>query len=130
MALSPDGGLLAVERPVRGHHPPGHDHTVAVAIINPAQPEAEGLFFAMSFSPDGQTLAASSPQGQIFLWSLANPGAPQLKFRLPGQRRPLASIVFDAEGRRLASCALFESMVEIWNLELLDRELAGLGIGD
>ena len=82
----------------------------------------------MSFSPDGRTLAAGSPQGQVFLWSIDNPRSPKLRFRLPGQRGPLSALGFDPDGRHLASCAAFETRVEIWDLELLDRELAALGL--
>jgi WD40 repeat protein len=129
MALRPDGRLLALGDRSGAITLLDTGTLSRVAMIRPDRREAEGRLGAMSFSPDGRTLAVGSPQGQVFLWSLADPHAPRLRFRLPGQRGPLASLVFDPQGHRLASCALFESMVEIWDLELLGRELAAIGVG-
>ena len=131
MTLRADGELLALKDPsgtVTLHDTAALSRVAA--IIRPTEREAEARFSVMAFSPDGRTLAAGSPQGQIVLWSLADPRTPRLMYRLPGQRGPQASLVFDREGCHLASCAAFESMVEIWNLELLDRELASLSIDE
>lgn len=131
LVLRPDGRFLAMGDRTGTITLLDTERLSRVATIRPAPSESESRRGStMAFSPDGRTLAASSPQGQIALWSLARPEAPRLRYRLPGQRHSLASIVFDAEGRRLASCAAFESMVEIWNLELLDKELGRLGLGD
>ena len=92
LALRPDGGLLALgDR--SGTITLLDTRTLSrLAKIGPPEREAEGRLTVMSFSPDGRTLAAGSPQGQVFLWSIDNPRSPKLRFRLPGQRGPLAAL--------------------------------------
>jgi len=128
LALRPDGALLAIGD--RTGTVTLLD-TVRLSILGRVKPpsDAEGLLFALAFSPDGRQLAVGSPQGQIFLWSVANPLLPQLVLRLPGQRGMVTSVVFDPSGQRLASSssAGIDSMIEIWNLELIERELIRLG---
>jgi WD40 repeat protein len=85
--------------------------------------------FALAFAPDGRTLAVGSPQGPISLWSLERTSAPRLSLRLPGQRT-VGSLVFDSEGRRMASSSWGpDPIVEIWDLDELQKELARLGFG-
>jgi len=128
LALRPDGALLAIGD--RTGTVTLLD-TVRLSILGRVKPpsDAEGLLFALAFSPDGRQLAVGSPQGQIFLWSVDNPSRPQLVLRLPGQRGMVTSVVFDPRGQRLASSssAGIDSMIEIWNLELIERELTRLG---
>jgi len=128
LALRPDGALLAIG-----------DRTGTVTLLDTARlsilgqikppSDAEGMLFALTFSPDGRQLAVGSPGGQIFLWSVANPSLPQLALRLPGQRGMVTSVVFDPRGQRLASSSSvgIDSMIEIWNLDLIERELSRLG---
>jgi WD40 repeat protein len=105
-----DTGRLSV----LGRIPPGED--------------AQGGLFALAFSPDGRHLAVYSPQGQILIWSVANPSDPQIALRLPGQRGMFPNVVFDPRGQRLASStAGVDAMIEIWNLDLIERELTRLG---
>ncbi len=125
LALRPDGSLLAIG-----------DRTGTVTLldttrlsvlgrIKPPNEDAQG---ALAFSPDGRRLAVHSPQGQILIWSVANPSDPQIALRLPGQRGMFPNVVFDPRGQRLASSSAgIEPMIEIWNLELIDRELTRLG---
>ena len=127
LALRPDGSLLAIgdrtgtvtlldtgRLSVLGRIPPGED--------------AQGGLFALAFSPDGRHLAVYSPQGQILIWSVANPSDPQIALRLPGQRGMFPNVVFDPRGQRLASStAGVDAMIEIWNLDLIERELTRLG---
>jgi WD40 repeat protein len=127
LALRPDGALLAVG-----------DRTGAVTLLDtarlkvvrriPPSDDDQGVQAALAFSPDGHRLAVYSPQGKILIWSVANPTDPRLSLRLPGQRGMFPSIVFDSSGQRLASKSEgVEPMIEIWNLELIERELSRLG---
>jgi serine/threonine protein kinase/WD40 repeat protein len=130
LALRGDGGLLAIG---------DRDGNVTlldtaalqvVSIIKPPSKEAEGPLRALAFSPDGRTLAASSPQGQVFCWSVEKPSSPRLRFRLAGQRGPVTSMVFDQKGQRLACCGRGEPIVDLWNLSLIERELTRLGLAE
>ena len=130
LALRVDGGLLAIG---------DRDGNVTlldtaalqvVSVIKPPSKEAEGPLRALAFSPDGRTLAASSPQGQVFCWSVEKPSSPRLRFRLAGQRGPVTSMVFDQKGQRLACCGWSEQIVDLWNLSLIERELARLGLAE
>jgi WD40 repeat protein len=130
LALRVDGGLLAIG---------DRDGNVTlldtaalkvVSVIRPVSTGAEGPLRALAFSPDGRTLAASSPQGQVFCWSVEKPSFPQLRFRLAGQRGPVTSMVFDQKGQRLACCGRSEQIVDLWNLSLIERELDRLGLAE
>jgi WD40 repeat protein len=52
-----------------------------------------------------------------------------LRFHLPGHRGPITNLVFDAQSGRLASAGT-DPLVEVWDLELLDRDLIQLGLAD
>ena len=129
LALRPDGSLLALGD--RTGHVTLLD-TVRLKVVGRIElpgEEAQRMLFALAFSPDGKSLAVGSPQGQIFLWSVERPSSPRLSLRLPGQRG-LGSIVFDPQGQRLASSSIGpDPIVEIWDLDLIHRELARLGLG-
>ena len=129
LALRSDGAVLAVS-----------DRSETVTLINTTGPrvlgqiphpsgDSEAFLLAMAFSPDGCQLAVGSQQGSIALWSVERPTRPRLRFHLPGHRGFVASLVFDAQGRRLASTGM-DPLVEVWDLELIQRELAQLGLSD
>ena len=86
----------------------------------------ENFWLAMAFSPDGQNLAIGSAEGTISLWSVAQPNQPRLRFHLPGHRGTITSLVFDTQGRRLASAGT-DPLVEVWDLDLIVRELIAWG---
>ena len=90
--------------------------------------KSENLLLAMAFSPDGHDLAVGSQQGTISLWSVAQPTRPRLRLRLPGHRGLVTNLAFDAQGQRLASATDRDPLVEVWDLELIQQELARLGL--
>jgi WD40 repeat protein len=98
--------------------------------IEPASGEAEGFLLALAFSPDGRDLAVGSQQGTISLWSVAQPTRPRRRFHLPGHRGFITNLVFDSSGRRLASSAGLDPLVEVWDLELIGLELSRLELAD
>jgi len=130
LALRPDGAVLALG-----------DRTGTVTLVDtargtllgrikPPSGEDEILPLAMAFTPDGRDLAVGSRQGVISLWSVASPTEPQLRLHLPGHRGSINLLVFDSQGRRLASARNADSLVEVWDLDLLQRELISLGLAD
>jgi WD40 repeat protein len=130
LALRPDGAMLAVA-----------DRTGTVTLletarskilgqIRPPSGEAESFWHAMAFSPDGRDLALGSAQGGISLWSVAQPAHPRLRLHLPGHRGLVTNLVFDPHGRRLASAGFADPLVEVWDLDFIERELARWGLAD
>ena len=128
IALEGDGTLLAVG-----------DRTGTVTLVDtatrqdrgtipPLNQDSDNNLLAMAFSPDGQNMAIGSPEGTISLWSVARPESPRLRFHLPGHRGIIFSLAFDSQNRRLASAGT-DPLVEVWDLELLERELIRLGSG-
>jgi serine/threonine protein kinase/WD40 repeat protein len=130
LALAPDGGLLAVG-----------DRTGAVTLIetngfrlltrlDPPASETENFSPRMAFSPDGKYLAIGSWQsGTISLWSVTRPEQPTLFVHLPGHRGRILNLVFDAKGKRMASAGS-DALVEVWDLETIQRELSRLKLVD
>jgi WD40 repeat protein len=85
---------------------------------------------ALAFSPDGRSLAVGSQRGTISLWSLDQPDRAQLALHLPGHRGMVSNLVYDPRGRRLASATYVDSIVEVWDLELIASELVRLKLAD
>ncbi|MFO0887863.1 MAG: protein kinase [Isosphaeraceae bacterium] len=134
LALRPDGAILALGD--RSGHVTLLD-TERLKVLGRlalADQESQGMFSPpIAFSPDGRRLAMGTTQGTIVLWNVENPRVPRVAMRLPGQRGLATNLAFDPQGQRLASSsssAGMESVVEIWNLDLLSRELARLGLPD
>ena len=129
LALRGDGALLAVgDRTGSVTLIDTSTHGV-VGTIQPLNRDSENPWLSMAFSPDGQALAIGSWEGTIALWSVAQTRQPRLRFHLPGHRGPITNLAFDTQSRRLAS-ACTDPLVEVWDLELLDRELIRLGLAD
>src|SRR5207249_3939074 len=98
-----------------------------VAKIRPPNEDSDNYWLAMAFSADGESLAIGSTTGTISLCSVTQPREPQPRFHLPGHRGTTTSLVFDTEGRRLASAGT-DPLVEVWDLDLIARELKRLGL--
>jgi eukaryotic-like serine/threonine-protein kinase len=129
LALSPDGNLLAAG-----------DRTGAVTLVDaasfrilgriePPTGETDSFWQAVAFSPDSGYLAVGSQQGTISLWSVAQPSHPSLFVHLPGHRGRVTNLVFDPEGRRLASGGT-DALVEVWDLEAIQHEFSRLKLVD
>jgi serine/threonine protein kinase/WD40 repeat protein len=128
-ALRHDGAVMAVS-----------DRTGTVTLIDTVRPatlgsfrpsadESASVFPGLAFSPDGRTLAVGSQQGTISLYSVDSPARPRLDLRLPGHHGMVIHLVFDASGTRLASAGI-DPLVEVWDLNLIRRELNWLGLSN
>jgi WD40 repeat protein len=129
IALRGDGAVLALG-----------DRTGSVTLIDtvrrtvlgrmrPSQP-SEGMSLAMAFAPDGRVLAVGSQEGTISIWSVAKPARPELRLHLPGHRGPVTNLAFDSQGLRLASTAGFDPLVEVWDLDVIKRDLDQLDLAN
>jgi WD40 repeat protein len=129
--LSNDGTLLAVPDRTTGQVSLLNAFTLS-ALGKTTSPGKEPETFlppALAFSPDGTELAVGSERGAISLWSVLRPARPQLRLQLPGHRSRVNCLAYDPHGRRLAS-ATFDSIVEVWDLDIIDRELIRLKLAD
>ncbi len=88
-------------------------------------PEGAGRPLALAFSPDGRELAVGTPQGQVEIWSLADP--PRPRSGSPATAGPSGVLAYDATADRLASGG-DDRLVEVWDLERLRIELGRLGL--
>jgi WD40 repeat protein len=129
-ALGRDGKLLAVADRSGQVVLLDASRLVVVGTLQASVKEPETFFpTALAISPDGTELAVGSQQGTISLWSVARPARPELRLHLPGHRAYVANLVYDPRARRLAS-ATFDPIVEVWDLEAIDRELIRLRLAD
>jgi serine/threonine protein kinase/WD40 repeat protein len=131
LALRPDGSMLALRDATGSVTLLDTSRLRVLGRIAPTVNESQGRNFTMAFSPDGRYLAVASLQGEILLWSVANPAFPRLFLRLPGQQGPVGNLVFHPQGNRLASMSRGPEPrvdhVDIWNLDVLRQELGRLG---
>jgi WD40 repeat protein len=131
LALRRDGTVLAVGDRAGTVTLVETDRPRVLARIKPSSGEVESLVLALAFSPDGHNLAVGgSQEGTISLWSVVEPTKPRLGLRLPGHKGLVTNLVFDLHGQRLASATGIDPLVEVWNLELVQQELATLGLWD
>ena len=124
LALSPDGGVLAVGGRTGVVTLIDTAKGTTLTRLTPLSGEGGGLVSSLAFSPAGNSLAVGTQQGQIDLWSVL--GAPTLLVRLPGHREIVTALAFDAPGRHLASAG--DKTVDVWNLDRIREEFARLGL--
>ena len=130
LALRPDGAVLALGDRTGTVTLYDTQRWRVISRIKPPSAEAEGMVLALSFSPDGRDLAVGTQQGTILIWSLATPNPTEPRLGLPGHRGIITSLVYDRQGGKLASTAVSDPLVEVWDLDLIRLELARLGIAD
>ncbi len=130
LSLRRDGKLLAVGDRAGTVTLFDTDGPSVLERIKPSSGEVESLLLAIAFSPDGHDLAVGSQPGTISIWSVAQPTRPRLRLRLPGHKGLVTNLAFDPQGQRLASATGTDPLVEVWDLELIQQELARLGLAE
>jgi tetratricopeptide (TPR) repeat protein len=86
---------------------------------------AVGRPAALAFSPDSQTLAVAQADGAVDLVEVLT-GAKLATFE-PPRREPAVALRFSGDGTRLI-CGVENSILWVWDLWLIRRELAGMGL--
>lgn len=127
LALRPDGRLLALGDRMGAVTLIDTTRRRILSSIRPAPGESESFWLALAFSPDGRNLAVGSQQGVISIYAIDDPARPVPRFRLTGHRGRVLNLVFDDQGTRLASAGL-DPLVEVWDVDLIRRELERLGL--
>jgi WD40 repeat protein len=74
-----------------------------------------GWWPAVSFSPDGRTLAAGGQDQKVWLWDVSGP-APRERSRLEGHTEIVLAVAFSPDGRLLASAAR-DGATRLWALD-------------
>ena len=130
LALRSDGAVLAAGDRTGTVTLIGTPRLSVLGSIRPAADAAGTFYSALAFSPDGGILAIGSQQGSISLYSVAAPVQPRPRFHLPGHHGLVTNLAFDPPGTRLASATWTDPLVEVWDLDLIGRELADLGLAE
>lgn len=113
IALSPDGKLIAI--PIRGH--------VVFAnlyddprLSNPTYLGGD-YFTSVSFSYDGQYLAAGDAQGQVHVWQTQAKRIRETEFILDGHEDWITNVGFDPTENRLITASRDET-TKVWEFEI------------
>src|SRR5262249_32009324 len=130
LALRPDGAVLALGDRTGTVSLFDTQHQAVVGRIRSSSAEVDGYVTALAFAPDGRDLAVGTQQGPILVWPATQSDPKEPRLSLPGHRGMVSSLVFDPQGRRLASAGRTDPLVEVWDLELIQRELTKLGLAD
>jgi hypothetical protein len=129
LALSRDGSILAVGDRGGTVNLLDTKRLRLLGRLGSRESEATSPWVTLAFSPNGTELAVGSLLGTISIWSVARPEQPRLRLELPGHRGIVTSLAYDDQGRRLASSAGLEALVEVWDLDVIGRETERLGLG-
>jgi serine/threonine protein kinase/WD40 repeat protein len=129
IALRPDGAILALGDRTGTISLFDTRRLAVTARIPRPTDEAERFVSALTFSPDGRNLAVATPR-EILVWPVTQFEPKPRPLSLPSHRGLISSLVFDHQGRRLASAGWIDPLVEVWDLDHIRHELAELGLPD
>jgi WD40 repeat protein len=122
MAVSPDGGLLAVCGKETGWDIQLRDTRDGRMIGGPLKGH-EAMVIWLAFSPDSKTLVSAGwDDGMLGIWDVSKQRRRSL---LPGHNGSIDKVAFSPDGRTLATCGSDET-VRLWNLARM-QEVAVLG---
>ena len=110
LAISPDGQFLAVASGIGVWL-----YDVATFRELSLLP-TKSVVYAVSFSPDGSTLAAGVETGTIQLWNVASGTNIATLSEPPRRGVPVNSVSFSPDGRLLASASRLDT-INLWDLE-------------
>jgi WD40 repeat protein len=117
MALSPGGQTLALA--CRDEQDPGDPQRKLVKLCNTItggeritlRPLDSLEILGLAFSADGQSLAATSYQGAVTVWSVPSG---QVRYMLVGPKEPVFCVAFSSDGRYLATGSA-DQTIRIWD---------------
>jgi WD40 repeat protein len=101
MALSPDGGMLALLSAHQLRLLAGESLAEIGRLSSPPD------VWSLAWSPDGDGLAAGDNLGQVFIWTLAQPGQPPQV--LPAHQEEIWGLDWSPDGRTLVTASLDDS---------------------
>lgn len=107
LAVSPDGGLLAVADDVR----------VRLLDVSGRRASPRPAFDVhgvtnLAFSPDARLLAIGCRDGMV---RIGNPGETNLRHAIPAHAAPVTALAFSSDGRALASGSHAAYEVNVWS---------------
>ncbi|MBI5758545.1 MAG: protein kinase [Planctomycetales bacterium] len=90
---------------------------------NPSRRSLRDSAWPVAFSPGGKTVITHSRTGQLLLWDL-DTGEKLLTFAAEHASQALKSLVFSADGQRVASYSRLDQTVRVWRVATGDEERA------
>ena len=120
LAFSPDRRFLATGSGEMGNEPLVRLHSVPDGKVVRELRGHSQVVRAVTFSPDGRTVASGSQDGTVRLWDVATG---QERRRLEGHRGSVHAIAFTADGRTLVSGG-DDTTVLVWDVSDLVPSLA------
>lgn len=90
---------------------------------NPSRRSLRDSAWPVAFSPGGKTVVTHSRTGQLLLWDL-DTGERLLTFAAEHASQALKSLVFSADGQRVASYSRLDQTVRVWRVATGDEERA------
>jgi WD40 repeat protein len=82
---------------------------------NPSRRSLRDSAWPVAFSPGGKTIVTHSRTGQLLLWDLDS-GEKLLTFAAEHASQALKSLVFSADGQRVASYSRLDQTVRVWRV--------------
>jgi WD40 repeat protein len=110
VAVSPDSSLVAS----------GGSYWVRLWDANTMRlkailPGGVAAITSVTFSKDGKTLAAGSAYGPVYVWDIAKPEEPTLRFAIPAATSAVYSVAFHPSGKSLAA-GCFDNTFRVYDV--------------